>query len=107
VRSSFLCFSFELREIGNVLCFGFGKLAAEDDGQGLSAFDVITKHDGNFFHDSTHKWCYVNFAVFIGFHDSGNAKLRGGDAGCDARGTNLRLLQIVGREIDLQFGRGC
>ena len=92
LRALSFVFGLKLREVGNVLCFGFGKLTAEDDGQRLSAFDVIAKHDGNFFHDPAHKRCYVNFSVFIDFHDSRNAELCGGDAVCNTHSANLRLL---------------
>jgi hypothetical protein len=64
------------------LCFGFCEFAAEDDRKRLSAFDVIAEHHGNFFHDAAHERCYLNLAVFIGFHDSRDAKLCGDDAVC-------------------------
>ena len=100
----FLVFCVKLRQIGNVLCFGFGEFAAEDDRQRLSAFDVIAKHHGNFFHDAAHERCHMDFAVFIGLHDSRNAKFGCRHAVRDTRSANLRFLEIVRCQIDLQFG---
>jgi len=40
---------------------------------------VIAKHHGNVLHDTAYERRYVNFAVFIRFHNSRDAKLCGGN----------------------------
>ncbi len=94
----------QLREIGNVLCFGFGKIAAEDDGQRLPAFYMIAQHCGNFFHNAAHQRCHMDLAVFVGLHNSRNAKRGSRHTVRDVRSTNLRFLEIFRCEIDLQVG---
>jgi hypothetical protein len=65
---------------------------------------MIAKHGGNFFHNAAHQRCHMNLAVFVGLHNSRNAKRGSRHTARDARSTNLRFLEIFWCEIDLEFG---